>query len=239
VKDILGALKGRLIVSCQASKGEPLCSPDHIVALSLSALNGGAGALRLEGAGNVEAVRAKTDVPIVALTKSEIPEEQRLSTVYITPTFADAESLADAGADVIALDATRRPRLGGESFKEIVDRIHRDLGKLVWADLSSFEDAPMAIGAGVDIMSTTLSGYTSETQMPHDAGPDFDLLQRLCKEFSTPAILEGRVWTPDEVRRAFDMGAFAVVVGSAITRPQLITRRFAQAVPSAQALPQT
>jgi N-acylglucosamine-6-phosphate 2-epimerase len=239
VEDILRALKGRLIVSCQASKGEPLCAPEHIVALSLSALNGGASALRLEGAENVAAVRAKTKVPIVALTKSEIPDNARLSSVYITPTYADAKSLADAGADVVALDATIRARPGGESLKQIVERIHKELAKLVWADLSSFADAQPAVDAGVDILSTTLSGYTAETQTPHDAGPDFKLLERLCQEFTKPVMLEGRVWTPEEVRRAFELGAHAVVVGSAITRPQLITRRFTDVTPAARAVSQT
>ena len=231
MEDILHALKGKLIVSCQASKGEPLCAPEHITALALSALNGGASALRLEGADNVAAVRAKTDVPIVALTKMEIPESERLSSVYITPTFADAETLAKAGADVIALDATTRPRPGGESFESIVQQIHERLGKLVWADLSCIDDLAQALDSGADIVSTTLSGYTAETKAPNHAGPDFSLLEWLCNISGKPTILEGRVWTPEEVTRAFEIGAYAVVVGSAITRPQLVTRRFVDAIP--------
>lgn len=224
-------LEHGLIVSAQASHGEPLCAPEHICALAMSALNGGAAGLRLEGTENIRHVRAKTDVPIVGLTKSDIPEVDRLNSVYITPTFSDAKLLAQAGADIIALDATARPRPDGQSLAQLIERITQELGKPVWADVSTFEEGVAAADYGASVVSTTMYGYTAETSLPSEASPDFDLLQRLCKTLAVPVILEGRVWHPDEVNQAFCSGAYAVVVGSAITRPQLITRRFVNAIP--------
>lgn len=232
--DSLNALRNRLVVSCQASHGEPLCAPEHIKALSLSALNGGAGGLRLEGADNIRCVKAVADVPIVGLTKSPlVTDEERLKRVYITATFAEAQDIADAGADIIAIDATDRPRPGRLSLADFISRIHQELKKPVWADIATAADALAAADAGADAISTTMSGYTSETFVRPDHGPDMDLLAALCGRLTLPVILEGRVWHPDEVRQAFQLGAFAVVVGSAITRPHLITQRFARACPQA------
>jgi N-acylglucosamine-6-phosphate 2-epimerase len=223
-----------LIVSCQASEGEPLCSPAHIAALAQSAIMGGAGALRLEGAANIAAVRALTKLPIIGLAKSSaVPESERLKSVYITATFAEAEEIAKAGSDIVAIDATGRARVEGTSLSEFIGRIHSQLGKPVMADISSLSEGLMAVKAGADLVSTTLYGYTEETVLPSDAEPGLDLLRSLVEKCDLPVILEGRVWHPDEVTRAFAYGAYAVVVGSAITRPQLITKRFVRAIPAA------
>lgn len=229
--DSLRALAGNLIVSCQASSGEPLCAPEHLLALSLSALDGGAAGLRLEGAANIAYIRKQVSVPIIGLTKSEsVLEKDRLSSVYITSTFAEARSIAEAGADIIAFDATLRPRPDGSTAESLIFDIHERLGKPVWADVSTLEEGLAAARVGADVVSTTLSGYTAETYADPESGPDLPLLERLCNELQLPVVLEGRVWHPAEVTRAFELGAFAVVVGSAITRPQLITRRFVKAV---------
>lgn len=231
--DAIDKLKGVLIVSCQADVGEPLCRPEHIAALSLSVISGGAAALRLEGVENVRAVRAKTGVPIIALTKIHgITYDERLSSAYITPAFNDAKALSDAGADIIAIDATGRPRMDGLSVAETIKRIHDELGKPVMADLATVEEAKRACDAGADIISTTLFGYTKETLAGDDVGPSYDLLKDIldsCR--GTPVIMEGRIWHPEEVSKAFELGAYAVVVGSAITRPHYITRRFLRAIP--------
>ncbi len=230
--DVIKQLRLALIVSCQASEGEPLCAPEHICAMALSAANGGATALRLEGANNVAHVRARTSLPLIALTKDiSIPEDKRLSSVYITPTFEDAASLAAAGADIIALDATTRQRPNGVSFATLVGRIHDELKKPVWADVSTLGEGLLAAKAGADIVSTTLSGYTTETKSEFDSGPDFRLLEHLADQIDLPVVLEGKVWEPEEVTVAFHLNAYAVVVGSAITRPKLITERFAAAIP--------
>lgn len=228
----LQRLKGGLIVSCQAAPGEPLGKPEHIVALALSAIAGGAAGLRLEGAENIAYVREKTDVPIIGLIKStQVADHDRLREVYITRTFEEAEAVARAGADIIAVDATGRQRPGGLTLTELVARIHGQLGRPVWADVATADQGASACDCGADAVSTTLCGYTEGTKRPADAGPDFDLVTQLCRTVRVPVILEGRVWHPHEVTRAFELGCHAVVVGSAITRPQLITRRFVQAIP--------
>ncbi len=230
--DSINKLEGVLIVSCQADVGEPLCKPEIIAALSLSVLSGGASALRLEGVDNVRAVRAVTDVPIIGLTKIHgITYDERMNSAFITSTFADAKALSDAGADIIAIDATGRPRQDGLSVAETIARIHDELNKPVMADLATIEEAEAASKAGVDILSTTLFGYTRETLACDDVGPGFDLLSAMLKITNVPVIMEGRVWHPEEVTRAFDLGAYAVVVGSAITRPHHITKRFQRAIP--------
>ena len=235
--DAVKQLEGVLIVSCQASSGEPLCAPEHIVAMSLSAIAGGAKALRLEGMENVAAVRQDrrlpASCPIVGLIKDDsVAAEDRPRVPYITNRYEHAEALASAGCDIIALDATGRERADGLTLKEVFKRIHSDLHKSVWADVSTFAEGINAIETGADIVSTTLYGYTEDTAVPRDHGPGFDLLQELINHSPIPVVLEGRVWHPEEVARAFDMGAYAVVVGSAITRPQLIAERFARAVPT-------
>lgn len=231
----LGKLYGGLIVSCQADVGEPLSSPEHIAALALSVVYGGAKGLRLEGAENVTKVKQhlSTKIPVIGLTKAqEIPYGERLRRVYITPSFEDAQAIADAGAEIIALDATGRLRKDGLSLKETIDLIHNELKKPVWADVATCAEGVLAAELGADIISTTLFGYTEETIVPADHGPALCLLAELKRYILTPVVLEGRVWYPDEVRQAFDSGAHAVVVGSAITRPKLITERFVRATPT-------
>lgn len=236
--EVIQAIDGALIVSTQASKGEPLCQKEHILALALSAINGGARALRLEGTENIRFVRDFVDkaftgfLPIIGLTKAEVPDQEKLSSVYITPSFADAQALAGSGADIIALDATQRRRQDEYSLAQTIEMIHEQLGKPVWADCSTFGDALQAFEAGADIVSTTLYGYTQETSLPKDSAPSFALLGDLVEHVNVPVILEGRVWQPEELTKAFETGAYAVVVGSAITRPQLITERFVKAIPN-------
>ena len=235
-------LKGGLIASCQASEGEPLCAPQHILALALSALNGGAIALRLEGDDNIKMVRESKSVPakipLIGLIKSTlIDPKDRLSKAYITSTFEEAKRIADAGADIVALDATGRERPDGHSVKQMIERIHSELGKAVWADCARFEEGMAAAEAGADIVSTTLFGYTAETSSEIELGPALDMLSQLLAHLKVPVILEGRIWYPQELTAAFERGAYAVVVGSAITRPQLITERFVKAIPARQAKP--
>lgn len=234
--EAVNRLKGGLIVSCQASYGEPLCKPEHILALSLSALNGGAIALRLEGPENIEFVRKCSRVPatlpLIGLTKKSLDDpDDYLRTAYITSSYAEAKEIAKAGADIIALDATGRPRGDGRSLAETIDLIHSELDKPVWADCARYAEAIAAADAGADIVSTTMYGYTSETVSKDEQGPALDLLEQLVKKLDKPVILEGRIWLPEQLGEGFLRGAFAVVVGSAITRPQLITDRFVKAIP--------
>jgi N-acylglucosamine-6-phosphate 2-epimerase len=220
---ILTAIKGKLIVSCQASKGDPLDDLDTLCRLTTSVLRGGAGGLRAEGHQCVAAFRALTPLPIVGLVKML----DSVGDVFVTPSFASAKSVSDAGADVIALDCTRRRLSESEPWPALIPRIHSELGRVVCADIASVEDALLAQAAGADIVATTLHGYTSDTR--GICSVDWPFLEKLTSTIAVPIILEGHVTAPDEVRRALCLGVHAVVVGSAITRPQTITERFVAA----------
>lgn len=220
---ILDAIKGRLIVSCQASRGDPLDDLDTLRRLATSVLQGGAAGLRAEGPQSVATFRQLTSLPIIGLVKAWDSN----GNVYITSTFAAAQSVSDAGADVIALDCTRRRLSEPEPWPEIIALIHSNLGRVVCADVATLADAQLAQASGADIVATTLRGYTDDTRGVRSV--DWAFLEELVSTLTVPIILEGHVTTPDEVRRAIKTGVHAVVVGSAITRPQTITQRFVAA----------
>ncbi|GAB4323818.1 MAG: putative N-acetylmannosamine-6-phosphate 2-epimerase [Candidatus Sumerlaeia bacterium] len=227
---ILNNLRHGLIVSCQAGEGEPLNSPDFLAAMAQSVLSGGAAGLRVNRPENIAAMRARCgpDTPIIGIYKKNYPD----CDVYITPTVADALEVAAAGADIVALDATPRPRPGGQRLEEIVCRFREQSGALLMADVAELEDGLAAARAGFDTVATTLSGYTPSTAVKKSAGPDFDLISALHEQLPAHVFLiaEGRLNTPAEAVEAMRRGADAVVVGTAITRPHEITRRFASAI---------
>ncbi len=215
-------LAGGLIVSCQARDGHPMHAPAVIAAMARAAVAGGAVAVRINGEDDIREVRRVVDVPIIGIRKVTTPE----SPVYITPTFADAQIVAEAGADIVALDATARPRAGGERLDDLISRIKKVLGRPVMADVAAFEEGVHAAELGADLVATTLSGYTGAGPMPED--PDLDLVQRLSAALRVPVVAEGRYRTPAQVREALRAGAFAVVVGRAITDPLMLTRVFVE-----------
>ena len=219
----LEKLKNQVIVSVQAMPNEPLYKEECLNAMMISVINGGAKALRLAGARDVKNAKKLFDVPVIGLTKPDKLPDNWSEVVYITPTLKEVDELIVAGADIIATDATNRLR-PKESLEEIVQHIKAN-NKLSMADISTFEEGVKARELGFDIISTTLSGYTKHSRQDLKT-PDFDLLEKLVKELECPVILEGRIWEPSEVDRAFELGAYSVVIGSAITRPQLITKRF-------------
>lgn len=221
--NVLEKLKNQVIISVQAMPNEPLYKEECLIAMMQSVVNGGAKALRLAGARDVKNAKKLFDVPVIGLTKPDKLPENWMEVVYITPTLKEVDELINAGADVIATDATNRPR-PKESLEEIVSYIKSN-NKLSMADISTFEEGIKARELGFDIISTTLSGYTKHSRQDLKT-PDFELLEKLVKELDCPIILEGRVWEPSEVDRAFELGAYSVVIGSAVTRPQLITKRF-------------
>ena len=229
MNDLINSLRGRLIVSCQATADEPLHGAIYMAAMARAAAVGGASAIRANGPEDIVAIRAAVDLPILGIYK----QQHANSEVYITPTFKSARQVAQAGADLIALDGTPLPRPGGERLAGLIERIHTELGLPVMADLSCWADAEVAAAAGADVLATTLSGYTRHGR-PALPGPDLELIAELAAHFALPVIAEGRFFTPDEVTAAFARGAHAVVIGTAITRPQEITRRFVAATPAAQ-----
>ena len=210
-----------LIVSCQALPDEPLFGSQHMAAMARAAGLGGAVAIRANGPEDIAAIRAAVELPIIGLFKEELPGCE----VRITPTLAHADQIARAGADIIAFDATRRARPGNLTIKQMIDHIHEKLGKPALADVSALDEGLAAVEAGADFVATTLSGYTSYS--PFQPGPDFDLLEQLVQKLNLPVIAEGRISTPEQAAQALKLGAHAVVVGGAITRPQWITAQFA------------
>ena len=228
---MIDKLKNKLIVSVQAQGNEPLNKPEHLLAMSQSVINGGAGALRLCGVENIKHIKKNVSVPIIGLTKLEPTPINWLDKVYITATLKDLKELLKTEVEFIAIDGTGRPRDDNSTLKDQIGLI-REYGKIVVADVSTFEEGISASDLGADIISTTLSGYTKETRYKANIGADLDLLAELTEELSTPIILEGRIWEIEDVKKAFQIGAHAVVIGTAITRPHLITKRFIGAVPA-------
>jgi N-acylglucosamine-6-phosphate 2-epimerase len=226
----LAALRGRLIVSCQADKGDPLDDLDTLVRIATAVLRGGAGGLRAEGVERIAAFRAITQVPIIGLIKTSDTNGD----VYITPDFRSAKAVSDAGADIIALDCTARRLTAAEPWPELIRRIHAELQRPVLADIATLEDALAAERAGADAVATTLYGYTAETANIRNIS--WPLIQAMLSHLTIPVLVEGHITDPLEVRRALDLGATAVVVGTAITRPQAITTRFAEATGKFQLL---
>jgi N-acylglucosamine-6-phosphate 2-epimerase len=217
------SLRGSLIVSCQAPPGDPLDSVDTLRRIAASVVRGGAGGLRANGAACIEAFRRETDAPIIGIEKRRIGDE-----ISITPDFASAESVAAAGADVIALDCTKNRTAAAEPWRDLLRRIHTEIGKPVLADIASFDEAMAAQEAGADAVASTMYGFTPETAAFRAV--NWDLVERMVRELRVPVIVEGHISQPEEVRRALGLGAYAVVVGSAITRPESITARFVNAL---------
>ena len=217
--EILHQLRRQLIVSCQASPGDPMEDTETLRRVARSAVLGGAGGLRLNSAGHVRAVRQDTRLPIIGIEKSYAGGKLR-----ITPNFAAAAALAAAGADIIALDCTNRTHAYGEPWREIVARIHAELRLLVMADIATLAEGVAAAAAGADLIGTTLNGYTEATSA--ERGFNWALLADLARETGRPIVAEGHIVTPAEARRAIDHGAWCVVAGSAITRPGEITANF-------------
>jgi N-acylglucosamine-6-phosphate 2-epimerase len=215
-------MRGGLIVSCQAYPGEPMRDPRTMAQVAASAIRGGAVAIRAQGLADIKAVRAAVDVPVIGIWKDGD------SGVVITPTFAHARAVADAGAHVIALDGTRRPRPDTLTFAETVSRLRAHSDVLIMADCGSIEDALMAQDAGVDILGTTLAGYSGER--PHTDGPDLELVAQVLARCSTPVVVEGRIHTPAQAAAAMALGPWAVCVGTAITHPTTITGWFVDAL---------
>jgi len=215
--------RGTLVVSCQAGPENPLFGPASMALMAQAAEAGGAGGIRANGPDDIAAIRAVTDLPIIGLHKLGDP-----AGVFITPTYDAAVGVVAAGADLVALDATLRPRPDGQQVAQQIARIHDELGVPVMADIDTFEAGVAARDAGADVVATTLSGYT-DGRTP--TGPDVELVRQLAAKLDCPIVAEGRIRTPEDVRAVCDAGAYAVVVGNAITNPMDLTARLADAIP--------
>ncbi|MDY7021978.1 MAG: N-acetylmannosamine-6-phosphate 2-epimerase [Cyanobacteriota bacterium] len=200
-----------LIVSCQAPADSPLHNPTIIAAMSKAAINQGAAGIRVDTPDHVKAVREQISQPIIGLWKQQIPGFE----VYITPRFADAVAIAQAGADIIAIDATLRNRPNRETLKTLIPKIQQELGKQVMADVDTLEAAIEAATLGADIVGTTLYSYTKATE--NCSPPGWELLEKMVENLDIPVICEGGIASPQQAQKAIQFGADAVVVGTAIT----------------------
>ncbi|MGE8203787.1 N-acetylmannosamine-6-phosphate 2-epimerase [Heyndrickxia sp. NPDC080065] len=208
-----------LIVSCQALEDEPLHGSDVMAKMAKAAELGGAIGIRANGMNDIAAIKRAVRLPIIGLVKRNYPDSE----VYITPTIKEINELLEVGVDAIALDATKRIRPNGESLDDLVKYIKGN-GVRVMADISTLDEGLLAEVLQVDCVSTTLSGYTTYSTKKY--GPDFKLLKEITQSLKIPVIAEGKIHTPEQVIEAFRIGAHSVVVGSAITRPQLITEMY-------------
>lgn len=221
--DVLTAWRGGVVVSCQAPEGSPLRQPSIMAAMAQAGALAGAVGIRANGPADVAAIRAVVDLPIVGIDKRADIDP----VVYITPTLESVASLVAAGADLVAIDATLRPRngSGAPSAAALLVQIHDAFpGLPVMADVSNVIEGVAAARAGADIVATTLAGYTGGT-VPLD-GPDIELIAALVAAQDRPVVAEGRFHTPGQVTAAFAAGAHAVVVGTAITDALALARKF-------------
>lgn len=224
---VFDELAGGLVVSCQPvldDPDDPMRDPYVQARVAAAVVRGGAVAVRANGTADVRAIRAAVDVPVIGLHK------QGVEGVFITPTAAHALDVAAAGAHIVAVDATDRPRPDGRSFADTVRAVHERSDALVLADVSTVEEGVAAVRAGADAVATTLSGYTPAS--PPTDGPDLTLVARLADLLPVPVIAEGRYRSAEQIGQAFAAGAHSVVMGNAVTSPLWLTRRLAPATPA-------
>ena len=223
-QNMLEQFRNQLIISCQALPDEPLHSSFIMGRMALAAKQVGAVAIRCQSVADIVEIKEVTKLPVIGLIKQSYSDSE----IYITPTRKEVQDLIDCGCEIIALDATLRRRPNNEALEDLVKQI-KDAGKIALADISNDEEGINAQKIGFDCISTTLSGYTPYT--PKLKGPDFGLVARMADRLSIPVFAEGRINTPDDLRIAFEVGAFGAIVGSAITRPQVIGKWFMDALP--------
>lgn len=226
-------IKGGLIVSCQPdanyAANDPMNHAEIMAALAQSAVLGGAVAIRADTPAHIAAIHAVVSVPVIGIFKHDLPG----FAVRITPTLEDALAIRNAGSTFVAVDGTNRPRPEGEDAAGFIHQVLQATCAPVMADISTYEEGVAAADAGACAVLTTLSGYTSYS--PQQEEPDYALVHRLSNALSIPVIAEGRYATPDQAARALDLGAWAVTVGSAITRPRYITSQFIKSIQSRNA----
>ena len=222
-KEIEEVLKKKLVVSCQALENEPLHSSFIMGRMALAAKEGGASGIRANSVEDITEIKKTVDLPVIGIIKKEYSD----SDVYITPTMKEIDELVNAGAEIIALDATLRPRPENVQINDFFKKIKEKYPKqLFMADISTLEEAKNAEEIGFDFIGTTLHGYTEETKNQNIANENFKFLKQILDTIKVPVIAEGKIDTPEKARVVLELGVLCVVVGGAITRPQLITKSF-------------
>lgn len=221
--EILEAIKGGLIVSCQALEDEPLHSSYIMSRMAYAAYEGGAKGIRANTVEDITEIKKVVSLPVIGIIKQVYDDSE----VYITPTMKEVDALAECGCDIIAIDTTDRLHPNGETLEDFFKKVREKYpNQLFMADTSCFEEGKKARELGFDLIGTTMAGYT-----PYTKGrslPDFELMERYVTELKCPVIAEGGIWTPEQLKTALNIGVHAAVVGTAITRPRDITKRFAK-----------
>ncbi|MGL5649736.1 MAG: N-acetylmannosamine-6-phosphate 2-epimerase [Clostridium sp.] len=221
--NILKSLEGKLIVSCQALKDEPLHSSYIMTRMAIAAKEGGASGIRAQGIEDIEEIKKVIDMPIIGIIKKKYEDSE----IYITPTKKEVEELIKTKCEIIALDMTERKRPNNENVKDLIELIKKN-NRIVMADISTLDEGIEAERLGVDCVSTTLAGYTNYSEFID--GPNYKLIEELSKILKIPVIAEGKIHYPEQLKRVLKNGAFCAVVGGAITRPQEITERFVKEI---------
>ena len=221
------SLIGKLIVSCQALPHEPLHSSFIMGRMALAAKEGGAYGIRANTKEDIAEIQARVDLPVIGIVKRDYED----SKVYITPTMKEINELMEVRPDIIALDATHSLRPGGRTLDEFYREIRKSYPEqLLMADCSTVEEALHADQLGFDFIGTTLVGYTDQSRDLKIESNDFEIIRQIVAKVKHRVIAEGNINTPEKAKRVIELGAFSVVVGSIITRPQLITKSFAEAL---------
>lgn len=224
---IMHKFKGNLIVSCQALPEEPLHSSFIMSKMALAAAMGGAQGIRANTVEDICAIKAEVDLPVIGIIKRTYDRYP----VYVTPTMREVDELMEVKPEIIAMDATSRIRPDGKTLDVFVQEIRSKYPKqLLMADCATFEEMVHADELGFDFIGTTLVGYTKQSEGMHIETNDFEIIRKLLKVCRHPVIAEGNIDTPEKVRRVLDLGCYSAVVGSCITRPHIITRRFTDAI---------
>lgn len=222
---ILERIQGGLIVSCQALKEEPLHSSYIMSRMAYAAKCGGAVGIRANSVADIIEIKKTVDLPLIGIIKEVYPD----SDVYITPTMKEVDALMEVGVDIIAVDCTKRERPFGKTLDELYQEMRTKYPKqLFMADCSTYEEGMHAAELGFDIIGTTMCGYTEYTK--GNPIPSYELMRSLVKDCKKPVIAEGGIWSPEQLVEAMNTGVLATVVGTAITRPMDITRRFVNAL---------
>lgn len=226
-QELLESIHGQMIISCQALEGEPLYVEGKSVMylMARAAKRAGTPAIRTNSVRDVIAIKEETHLPVIGLIKIQYPGYDS----YITPTMKEVDELVEAGADVVALDCTARRRGDGTTINEFLAQIREKYPEIIlMADISNYEEGVNAWKCGVDIVGTTMSGYTAYTEKKD--GPDFELMRSLSRDIDIPVIGEGKIHSPEQAVEALSTGVWAIVVGGAITRPLEIAQRFMKAI---------
>jgi N-acylglucosamine-6-phosphate 2-epimerase len=223
-EEIMEAIHGEVIVSCQALPEEPLHSPFIMGRMAYAAFLGGAKGIRANSVADIKEIKMTVDLPIIGIIKRVYGDNP----VFITPTLQEVDELMEEGVDIIAMDATLRVRPDGTTIRELFPKIREKYPhQMFMADCSTLEEAEAAQEMGFDFVGTTLAGYTDYTR--ERSLPDLELIREIKEKLNTPIIAEGGISTPEELKAVMDLQVFSAVVGSAITRPMEITKRFIEA----------